>query len=152
MFVPLCNAPGESFGTITLTTALTYSVNTVFAQIGQSLGPNLMAEYMRRFGFFSLPLLDYPSNEMNVSGRYVNGREIEPPTKAMDVARVAIGQERLAVTPFQMAEVAATIANGGERMQPTLVDRVLAPDGSTVETTHPQPVQRVGSRPSTRSS
>ena len=42
-----------------------------------------------------------------------------------------------------MAEVAATIGNNGERMQPTLVDRVIAPDGSTVLTTQPHPIQRV---------
>jgi peptidoglycan glycosyltransferase len=142
VFVQLCNAPGESFGTISLSTAMTYSVNTVFAQVGEKLGPERMADYMRRYGFFALPPLDYPSDELSASGRYVNGRQIAP-TFHMDVARVAIGQERLAVTPFQMAEIAATIGNNGERMQPTLVDRVIAPDGSTVLTTHPQAIQRV---------
>ena len=36
--LPLCNAGTESFGPISLTTALTFSVNTAFAQIGQQLG------------------------------------------------------------------------------------------------------------------
>ena len=37
---------------------------------------------------------------------------------------MAIGQERLRVTPLQMAEVAAAVANGGKLMKPRLVDRV----------------------------
>ena len=50
------------------------------------------------------------------------------PSAPVDVARVAIGQERLLATPLQMAEVAATIANGGVRMRPTLVDRAVSPE------------------------
>ena len=36
--MPLANFGGESFGPITLTDALTNSVNTVFAQVGEEIG------------------------------------------------------------------------------------------------------------------
>ena len=36
--VPLRNFGGENFGSIDLTTALTHSVNTVWAQVGERLG------------------------------------------------------------------------------------------------------------------
>ena len=140
--LPLCNAGTESFGTISLTEALTFSVNTVFAQVGEKLGQRRLEDYMARFGFFTDPPLTYPSDEMSPSGLYHNGRLLST-SAPIDVARVAIGQERLQVTPLQMAEVAATIGNGGERMQPTLVDRVLRPGGGTVYTQHPQPLERV---------
>ena len=42
----------------------------------------------------------------------------------MDIGRVAIGQERLQVTPLQMALVPAAIANGGSLMRPHLVSEV----------------------------
>jgi penicillin-binding protein A len=138
----LCNAGSETYGPITLTDALTNSVNTVFAQVGQRLGQQRLEEYMTRFGFFTDPPLTYPSDEMAPSGLYHSGRLLSR-TAPVDVARVAIGQERLQVTPLQMAEVAATIANGGERMQPTLVDRIVRPGGGTVYTQHPQPLERV---------
>ena len=48
--VPLNNFGGESFGPIDLTTALTNSVNTVWAQVGVRLGGRTMQEYMERFG------------------------------------------------------------------------------------------------------
>jgi peptidoglycan glycosyltransferase len=138
----LCNAGTESYGPINLTTALTYSVNTVFAQVGQRLGQQRLEDYMTRFGFFADPPLTYPSDEMAPSGIYQRGRLLSR-TAPVDVARVAIGQERLLVTPLQMAEVAATIANGGVRMQPSLVDRIVRPGGGTVYTQRPQPLQRV---------
>jgi peptidoglycan glycosyltransferase len=142
VFAPLCNAGTESYGPIPLSTALTNSVNTYFAQVGLRLGSTRLNDVMRRFGFFTLPPLDYPSNEMVASGRYANGRLLGPHGPE-DVARLAIGQEKLAVTPFQMAEVAATIGNGGVWMQPTLLDRAVTAGGSVDYRATPHALTRV---------
>jgi peptidoglycan glycosyltransferase len=139
---PLCNAGTESFGPIDLQVALTNSVNTYFAQLGQKLGQARLESTMQKFGFFDLPPLSYPTDEMNPSGLYANGRLLGT-LAPIDVGRVAIGQERLAVTPLQMAEVAATVGNGGLRMAPSLVDKVLTPGGSGVYTHSPQQIDRV---------
>src|SRR6478736_5788579 len=61
--VPLSNAGGEEFGDINMTEALTASVNTYFAQVGEQLGTSTMVEYMKRFGFYSDPPLDYPGDQ-----------------------------------------------------------------------------------------
>ena len=53
------------------------------------------------------------------------------------------GQERLLVTPMQMAEVAAAVANGGELMRPRLWDRVVDPDGRVVRRMEPESQSRV---------
>lgn len=138
----LCNAGTESYGSINLQTALTFSVNTYFAQLGQKLGQARLEATMQKFGFFDLPPLSYPTDEMNPSGLYSNGRLLGT-LAPIDVGRVAIGQERLAITPLQMAEVAATVGNGGLRMAPSLVDKVLTPGGSSVYTHSPQQIDRV---------
>ena len=65
---PLQNDSNFSYGPVTLTKALTDSINTVYAPLGLSLGSKLMLEYMRRFGFYSTPPLQYPANEMRASG------------------------------------------------------------------------------------
>ena len=72
----LCNAGTESYGTIDLETALTNSVNTYFAQLGQHLGQTRLEDIMRKFGFFQLPQFTYPTDEMNASGLYSGGRLI----------------------------------------------------------------------------
>ena len=53
-----------------MTTALTNSVNTYWAQVGEQLGTDTMVTYMERFGFYSDPELDYPSDQMAPSGVY----------------------------------------------------------------------------------
>jgi penicillin-binding protein A len=134
--VPLSNAGGASFGPITLTDALTNSVNTVWAQVGEKLGTETMYTYMSRFGFNSRPQIDLPSDELIPSGVYDEGSLIGPGS-GIDIGRVSIGQERLFVTPLQMAEVAATVANGGKLMRPQLWERMVDPDGRTVERMNP---------------
>ena len=93
--VPLENAGGETFGDIDMDFALTHSVNTYFAQVGEQLGNETMFEYMERFGFDSDPALDYPDNQMAPSGVYSEGRLLEA-GDAIDIGRVAIGQGRAA--------------------------------------------------------
>jgi peptidoglycan glycosyltransferase len=130
---PLNNFGGEDFGPIDLTFALTHSVNTVFAEVGVKLGKRTMGDYMQRFGFFSKPPADYPSDQLAASGEYRHGKVLKPGSRFIDVGRMAIGQDKLLVTPLQMASVAQTIGNGGVRMEPRLVSKVLDPDGRTVE-------------------
>ena len=126
--VPLSNSGGEQFGTIDMTTALTNSVNTWWAQAGEKIGKDTMFKYMDRYGFDAKPRLDYPSFQLAASGVY-DGNRLLGPSDPIDIGRVAIGQERLRVTPLQMAEVAATVANNGELMEPRLWSRVIDPDG-----------------------
>ncbi len=126
--VPLSNAGGENFGDIDMTTALTNSVNTYWCQVGEKVGSATMFKYMDRFGFNSKPDIDLPSFQLAASGVYDNGHLLNQ-NSAIDIGRVAIGQERLLVTPLQMAEVAATVANDGERMCPRLWDKVVDPEG-----------------------
>ena len=130
--VPLANSGGESFGDIDMTTALTNSVNTYWAQTGEQLGNDTMFEYMDRFGFNDTPPVQYPPDQLNASGVRQDGKLLGP-DDSIDIGRVAIGQERLLVTPIQMAMVAATVANGGEMMEPTFLESVTDPDGRTDE-------------------
>lgn len=122
----------EDFGPISLDTALTNSVNTWFAQLGEQVGEDTLFEYMDKFGFNSKPAIDLPSDQVLSSGIF-EGSRLLGPNDPIDIARVAIGQERLLATPLQMAEVAAAVANGGKLMKPQIWSRVIDPDGRVVE-------------------
>ena len=127
--VPLHNYGGENFGAISLTDALTNSVNTVFGQIGEKLGKSTMLKYMKRFGFQRQLPVDLPQTQVAIAGVLKPPRPLTAQDN-WDVGRVAIGQEpHLFVTPLQMAMVAATVGNKGRLMQPRLGDKVIAPDG-----------------------
>jgi peptidoglycan glycosyltransferase len=136
--VPLSNAGNEPFGDIDMTTALTNSVNTYFGQVGEKLGTATMYKYMNRFGFFHDPQLDYPTDQMVPSGVYGPTGNLLSASAPVDIGRVAIGQANLTVTPTQMAEVAAAVANDGVLEKPTFVQQVTDTDGRTISSLSPQ--------------
>jgi peptidoglycan glycosyltransferase len=141
--VPLNNDLGESFGDITLTEALTKSVNTVFGEVGEKLGKATMKKYMDRLGFGAPVEVDLPRDERAASGERKGGRIIPATNGAVDVGRMAIGQDKLTVTPLQMAMVAASVANGGKLMKPHIADRVVDRDGRTVRRIEPGEMSQV---------
>jgi peptidoglycan glycosyltransferase len=146
--VPLQNDENESFGALSLTQGLAKSVNTVWAQVAEHVGKATLGRYMRRFGFDRKPQLDYPAQEMSSSGEYSGARLIAPTSRQVDVGRMGIGQDKLEVTPLQMAEVAAAVANDGRLMTPHLTDRIVDRDGRTVQRIAPR-LQSVVMKPST---
>jgi peptidoglycan glycosyltransferase len=147
--VPLQNFGGEDFGSVSLTTALTNSINTVFAEIGEKLGKQTMREYMERFGFDKRPPIDLPTDQLLRSGeRDARGNLIPPTSDAVDIGRMAIGQDKLAVTPLQMATVAQSIANGGVRMEPYIVEEAHDQDGRRTYKHDPEEAERVMSEES----
>ena len=141
--VPLRNFGGESFGLITLTDALTHSVNTAWATVGEKLGKRTMAKYMNRLGFDEPVEVDLPPEERRASGEFVGGKLIRPTSGVVDVGRMAIGQDKLNVTPLQMAMVSAAVANGGRLMKPHLTDRIVDRDGRTVDRIQPREMSNV---------
>jgi peptidoglycan glycosyltransferase len=147
--VPLENDGNQSWGPVTLTKALTYSINTVYAQVGQDVGRPTMETYMKRFGFYSVPPLDYPPNEMIASGvrTHAGGALLYPTNTDVDLGRMSIGQERLLVTPLQMAMVAAAIANHGKLMVPQMISKVVNQDGAVVDAIKPTVYGQVMSAP-----
>lgn len=131
------------FGTISLKTALQYSVNSVFCNIGQELGSKRILDEAREFGFYELPPLETPENERRASGLYRNGELYYPERDSdVDAGRTAFGQERLLTTPLQMAMVAGTIGNAGILMRPYVVDRIIAPGGKVLEKTERERIRR----------
>lgn len=139
---PLANFGGQSFGPVSLTDALTNSVNTVWAQVGEQVGAETMFEYMERFGFGRKPPLDYPPDEIQASGVF-DGQKILTGEEPVDIGRVAIGQERLQVSPLQMAMVASAVANDGSLMRPHFGDQIVAPDGRVQSRVRPQEMAKV---------
>jgi len=138
-----CTEGSGSFGPLTLTQALTDSVNTVWGEVGEKLGNDLMFKYMNRFGFDKKPPIELPGDELTASGVRGKGGRLLGPNDDIDIGRVAIGQERLSVTPLQMALVAATVANHGKLMKAQLVDKIVSPDGRVRDTVQPAEVDQV---------
>jgi peptidoglycan glycosyltransferase len=148
--VPLSNCCAEGsgdYGALSLTQALTNSVNTVWAEVGEKLGRGTMLDYMEKFGFLSDPPLDYPHSQMVESGVVMKGGKLANEDDGFDVGRVAIGQGgeegQTQATPLQMAMVAAAVGNDGVLMKPRLTARVVDKDGRVRDTIDPSEEGRV---------
>jgi peptidoglycan glycosyltransferase len=141
----------EAFGQISLFDAYVHSVNAVYCMIGQKLGAKRVLQEAKKFGFYSVPPLETPSDARSATGLYTDRtHNLFFPRNDSDVdpGRLAFGQERMLVTPLQMALVAATIANKGKTPLPRLVKEVRSPGGGVVAKLHPR-VWRQATKPST---
>jgi peptidoglycan glycosyltransferase len=135
------------FGTIDLTSALAYSVNSVFCNIGKKLGAKAILDTAKRFGFYEKPPLETPADERLASGLYRNGQLFYPRVDAnVDAGRMAFGQERMLMTALQNAMVAGAIGVGGRLMEPHVVDRIVAPGGKVIERQRPRLIRRAVSK------
>ncbi|HEY2128826.1 MAG TPA: penicillin-binding transpeptidase domain-containing protein [Streptosporangiaceae bacterium] len=129
---PLVNFDGEACGNgsgrVPLITAFTLSCNTAFGNLGLHLSAAQLQRQANLFGFnnanLTIPLPVTPSNFPLYP---------DPAQRA----GAAIGQESDTVTPLQEAMIAAAIANQGTLMKPYMVDKVTAPDLTTLSTTQP---------------
>lgn len=96
-------------GPIRMRTALTKSKNMVSIRILQAIGVDYAQDYITRFGFSA---------------------KDHPPYLAM-----ALGAG--SVTPWQMARAYAVFANGGYRVTPYLIDKIVDANGKVLEQARP---------------
>jgi peptidoglycan glycosyltransferase len=131
------------FGNLTLAQGLQHSVNSVFCNMGKALGAKRILDQAKKFGFYERPPLETPDGERYPSGLYKN-HELWYPVRDQDVdaGRMAFGQERMLVTPLQMAMVAGGIGNAGIVMRPWVVEKVVSPQGKTVARTRRERLSR----------
>lgn len=108
---------------ISVELAITKSCNIFFYELGKRLGVDKLCEYERMYGLGSslgLECGDKAGWLANPETFEENGWEWNSGL----LCQAAIGQSEIAVTPLQMAVIAATIANRGERVQPHIVDAI----------------------------
>ncbi|HEY6962346.1 MAG TPA: penicillin-binding transpeptidase domain-containing protein [Gaiellaceae bacterium] len=128
----------ETFGNVNFVQAYQHSINAVFCQIGMHLGAQKVIDKAKDFGFYSKPPIELPSDSVAESGEFdYKHRKFFTDAGQMDPGRLAFGQDKLLVTPLQMALVAAAVANGGKEMEPHLVKKVTGPGGGTVVKVEP---------------
>jgi hypothetical protein len=110
--VSLSNASGESCGG-SLTQSFADSCNSVFAPLGARLGAKKLVAAAEAFGFNQRP--DVPAAKASTIPKAADLKD------AIAVGSSAIGQNKDLATPLGMAEVGATIGNGGVHVRPRIV-------------------------------
>ncbi|NDU77775.1 hypothetical protein GWI34_34965 [Actinomadura sp. DSM 109109] len=120
---------------IPLIEAYAQSCNTTFAFMGaQEPGNDAVGAEAGRFGF---------GDRIEFADGLESAASSFPSTDQPSLSALgSIGQGSTVASPLQMAMVAAAVLNDGEVMRPHLVERLRAPDGSTVDTISPARMSR----------
>jgi penicillin-binding protein 2 len=125
-------------GPVDIESALAFSCDVYFYELGKALGVETLARYAKLFGLGS-------STGIGIRGE-VNGLVPTPEWKirargepwiAGETISLSIGQGANLTTPIQLAVAYAAIANGGRVVQPRVVLRRETWDGDVVEETEP---------------
>ncbi len=104
------------YGQITPKDVLRFSDNVCSAQYGLLIGPTIMYDYLKKFGFgipVGLGLQEEELSFLKEPGEWVD----------TDTATIAFGQT-ISATPLQLISALSALANDGERMQPYLVQKI----------------------------
>lgn len=118
----------NGLGPVNIYTAIAYSSNPYFYQVGggyqgfEGLGPERIAKYMTAFGFGAPLKIDLPGEAKGlVPTPEWKEKTVGEPWSLGNTYNLAIGQGDFLTTPLQMANEAATVANGGTVYRPHLV-------------------------------
>ena len=115
---------GNRYGVITFEDVLVHSSNVGAVRVGLAVGPSRFYDMIRRFGFGERTGVQLPGEAAGLVRRTQSW-------SALSNAEMSFGQE-LSATPLQVVTAVAAIANGGVRVQPRIVDRVVDAQGNTI--------------------
>ncbi len=133
-------------GSVAFVRALAASSDGYFYQLGYRLGHERLRYYALQYGLGSPLGIDlpeeYPGNwptEEWTQHTFGAGYHLEP----SDVCQLAIGQGAMQATPLQMADITATVVNGGVLYRPHIVAEIRSPRGRVVKTFDHQVIRHV---------
>ena len=133
-YQPTCNN-ATAHGVVNVETALQKSCNCFFYDVGRKIGSDKLAEYAKKFGFGTKTGIELAGE---LSGTVASKSYRESLGKVWNAGEsllAAIGQTDNAVTPLQLASLAATVANDGVMMKPYLIRSITNRDeGISLET------------------
>lgn len=113
------NWDGKAHGKISMTGVIEQSVNTGAAFAERATGHDIFYNYLLKFGLNDLTGISLPGE---LAGNLNN---IRTSTRDINFATAAFGQG-VSVTPLEMINAVAAIANGGVLMRPYFVDSTSA--------------------------
>jgi penicillin-binding protein 2 len=130
------NFPKEH-GDITYLEGFTHSYNTYFMSLGLKVGRDILLDTARSLNFGSLTNINLPGE---LPGFIPDPEWVLRTKKRVfaeaggDTANTSIGQGDVLVTPLQMADFMATVANGGTMYRPRLIRQIEDRSGNVVKT------------------
>ncbi len=127
------------FGRLTVQQAYAKSSDTFFYQMAVHLGIDKLAKWAHDFGFGAPTGIDLPGEASGIiaSTEWAQSQG-RPNVFTGELAQAGIGQNVIAVTPLQLANAYAALANGGKLMVPMIVRGETDASGKLIKEFSPQ--------------
>jgi penicillin-binding protein 2 len=134
----------RGFGLCDLNCGFGHSSDTYFFQVAGMLGADRLAYWARQYGFGKPTGIDLPGEVAGIvpSNRWKLGAFGQPMFEG-EVYQAGIGQGYDVVTPIQLINAYAALANGGKLYRPQLVREIVGPDGKVVKAFKPELIRKL---------
>ena len=140
----------RSFGKVNIEKAIAQSVDVFFYKLGVKINVDTLALWAKKFGLGQKTNINLalesegivPTKEWklkNVGSSWAKGETLS----------VIIGQSYLSVTPIQLANMIAAIANGGTLYQPRIIKNIQDVDGNIIKASEAKILKTVSLKPTT---
>ena len=140
----------QGFGPLDMVDAFAKSSDTYFYQMAVETGIDPLAEWARELGFGELTGIELPSEEEGIIASTEWARQQgRSGVFTGELAQAGIGQNVIAVTPLQMLNAYAALANGGKVMRPMIVRGEADSSGELVDAYEPEVMHEVAADPAT---
>jgi penicillin-binding protein 2 len=134
----------KGFGPQDIYGGFAHSSDTFFYQLAAGVGIDKLAKYAAEYGFGQRTGIDLPSEARGIVPTNDWKKELfNQPIYPGEVYHAGIGQGYDAVTPLQILNAYAALANGGKLYQPQIVRRVIGPDGTVVRDFQPELIREL---------
>ena len=140
----------QGFGPLDMVDAFAKSSDTFFYQMAIHTGIDPLAEWAHELGFGRLTGIDLPSEEEGIIASTEWARQQgRAGVFTGELAQAGIGQNVIAVTPIQLLNAYAAVANGGDLMRPMIVRGEADAGGELIEAYEPEVIDTIGADPVT---
>ncbi|MEN6529393.1 MAG: penicillin-binding transpeptidase domain-containing protein [Anaerolineaceae bacterium] len=125
-------------GNLTLVEGIMRSCNPWFYHLGLDLyrqkGADYLSNWARLYGLGEATGIDAVLEETG---------QINDPTTEGAAVQMGIGQGDMLVTPLQVANMVAAIANGGTLYRPQVIQKITSIDGTEIESFKPEVIREI---------
>lgn len=128
---PACwiwNSRHRGHGWLNVSQAIQHSCNYFFYEVGNRIGIDVLTKYAKYFGLGNKTGIELTEER---AGKVNERKEGEPWYPGYTLS-AAIGQKDNTFTPIQMAKYASMLANGGKKVNPTIIKSIQNQDGTEV--------------------
>ena len=134
----------RGFGLCDLNCGFGHSSDTYFFQVAGMLGADRLAYWARQYGFGQPTGIDLPGEAAGiVPSNQWKMNALGQPMFPGEVYQAGIGQGYDVVTPIQLINAYAALANGGKVYRPQLVKEIIGPDGTVIQPFEPDLIRKM---------